>query len=243
MDVGATTHPDGVFKLLVTGPAGAGKTTLVTSVSDTEAVTTDVPTSPDGDAPIRRRLAGVAPADGEPRLPTLPDRDAPPASERRPPGDPAGDTVVCTTVAMDVGTCDLGGGPAVLLYGTPGQPRFSFMTELLARDIDGIVFVVDATAPDTFEDAGLALDAIGADHPVPVVIAVNNCDDPDVAEEVAEAIGALPEDVAVPCSLADPDSAREVVRWARYGVQDWLERNDLRILLPIERVLELAGVE
>ena len=28
----------------------------------------------------------------------------------------------------------------------------------------------------------LLLDAIGADHPVPVVIAVNNCDDPDVAD-------------------------------------------------------------
>ena len=77
------------FKILVTGPFAAGKTSLIQSVSQTAVVSTDVDTS------------------GE-----------------------ESDVKAHTTVAMDFGTYSLDDDDVrLLLFGTPGQPRFRFMTE------------------------------------------------------------------------------------------------------------------
>ncbi len=53
-----------------------------------------------------------------------------------------------TTVAMDYGVMELEGGEKVHLYGTPGQPRFDFMWEILAEGGLGIVLLIDNSAPD-----------------------------------------------------------------------------------------------
>ncbi len=139
---------DHVFKILVTGPFAAGKTSLIQSVSQSPVVSTDVATS--GDESTVKML---------------------------------------TTVALDFGTFRIEGGgegpdePAegvqLLLFGTPGQERFWFMTDVLKGDVDVTVFVVDAEAEHTHVEAGAAMRALLKDLRVPLVVAVNRCDDAD----------------------------------------------------------------
>jgi hypothetical protein len=49
-----------------------------------------------------------------------------------------------TTVAMDYGRVAIG-SDVLHLRGTPGQERFDFMRELLAREVDGYVLLLDST--------------------------------------------------------------------------------------------------
>ena len=117
-----------------------------------------------------------------------------------------------TTVAMDFGTYRLDGDDTrLLLFGTPGQARFRFMTNILKGDVDIVAFVVDAEAIETHVAAGEELRALLRDLRVPAVIAVNRCDDETVARRIARSLGSLDGEAVVPCQLIDPDSGREVV--------------------------------
>ncbi|HPT48901.1 MAG TPA: ATP/GTP-binding protein [Accumulibacter sp.] len=53
-----------------------------------------------------------------------------------------------TTVAMDYGVLLLDGGEKVMLYGTPGQERFSFMWEILAEGGIGLILLINNAMPD-----------------------------------------------------------------------------------------------
>lgn len=162
---------DHTFKILVTGPYAAGKTSLIQSVSQTQVVSTDVITSGD-EAEVKAH----------------------------------------TTVAMDFGTYAIDDDDVrLLLFGTPGQPRFRFMTNILKGDVDIVAFVLDAEAPATHAPAGVELRSLLADLQVPAVIAVNRCDDVDDARRIARSLGASDGQPVVPCQLNDPESGREVV--------------------------------
>lgn len=160
------------FKILVTGPYAAGKTSLIQAVSQTPVVSTDVVTSGE-EAEVKSH----------------------------------------TTVAMDFGTYTIEDDDEIrlLLFGTPGQPRFRFMTNILKGEVDIVAFVVDAEARGTHPSAGVELRSLLADLRVPAVIAVNRCDDPDAAHRVARTLGARGDETVIPCQLVDPDSGREVV--------------------------------
>ncbi len=176
-----------VFKLLVTGPFAAGKTSLIQSVSQTPVVDTDVATSGD-EAAVKGR----------------------------------------TTVAMDFGTYVVETGDVqLLLFGTPGQRRFWFMTDIMKGHVDVVVYVIDADATDTHEEAGAAMRALLRDLRVPLVVAVNRCDDKAHAGLVARRLGALASEVVLPCQLIEPESGREVVVEALLAVLDRLERQYL----------------
>lgn len=60
-----------------------------------------------------------------------------------------------TTVAMDYGRVTIG-GDVLHLRGTPGQERFGFMRELLAREVDGFVLLLDS-AKESHVPAALTL--------------------------------------------------------------------------------------
>ncbi len=164
------------FKILVTGPFAAGKTSLIQAISQSPVVTTEVATT--GEEAIVKAN---------------------------------------TTVAMDFGTYASGsiecGDELVhlLMFGTPGQERFRFMTDILKADVDVVTFVVDGAAPATYPEARGMLAMVMSDLRVPLVIAVNRCDDPGHARAVAECIGAAPSIPSIPCQLNDPESGREVV--------------------------------
>jgi signal recognition particle receptor subunit beta len=57
-----------------------------------------------------------------------------------------------TTVALDYGEIALADGDRVRLYGVPGQERFEFMWQILARRAIGLVVLVDATAEQPARD-------------------------------------------------------------------------------------------
>lgn len=188
------TEPDGVgapathtFKILVTGPFAAGKTSLIRAVSQTDVVSTDVVTS----------------------------------------GDES-DVKAHTTVAMDFGTYQLeDDGVNLLLFGTPGQPRFRFMTDILKGDVDIVAFVIDADARHTHAAAGVELRSLLADLRVPAVIAVNRCDDQAVADRMARSLGALAGEAVVPCQLIDPNSGRDVIVEVLLTLLDSMERGEV----------------
>lgn len=66
-----------------------------------------------------------------------------------------------TTVAMDYGEMRLDDGEKLRLYGTPGQERFRFMWEILARGALGFILLVDNTRPDPLADLDIYLDNFG----------------------------------------------------------------------------------
>jgi small GTP-binding protein len=182
----AEARVEHVFKLLVTGPFAAGKTTLIQSVSQTPVVDTDVVTTGDESA-VKSR----------------------------------------TTVAMDFGTYVVEGGDVrLLMFGTPGQPRFWFMTDILKGQVDAVIYVVDAEATHTHAEAGAAMRALLRDLRVPLVVAVNRCDEPGEATLVARQLGALASECVLACQLIEPASGREVVIESLLAVLDRLERDE-----------------
>ncbi len=64
-----------------------------------------------------------------------------------------------TTVAMDYGMCLMENGNKIHLYGTPGQERFSFMWDVLAKNGDGLILLFDNTRPDPKADLDLYVNA------------------------------------------------------------------------------------
>lgn len=183
---------DHTFKILVTGPFAAGKTSLIQSISQSPVVTTEVATSGD-EAEVKAN----------------------------------------TTVAMDFGTFALEGLEEgeetinLLMFGTPGQDRFRFMTDILKADVDVVTFVINAKAPESFAEAREMLVLVMNDLHVPLVIAVNRCDNREQARAVADSLGALPSVSVIPCQLLDPASGREVIAEVLVAL---LQSNDLALV-------------
>jgi len=190
-----------VFKLLVTGPFAAGKTSLIQAVSQTPVVDTDVATT-GPEASVKAR----------------------------------------TTVAMDFGTYTVEGDDVqLLLFGTPGQRRFWFMTDIMKGDVDAVVYVIDADAVHTHAEAGDAMRALLKDLRVPLVVAVNRCDDREQALLVARQLGALASEAVLPCQLIHQESGREVVIEALLAVLERLERQQHDVVERPEPRIVLVG--
>jgi len=56
-----------------------------------------------------------------------------------------------TTVALDYGNVQIDGSK-IHIFATPGQKRFKFMRQILARGLDGAILVVDSSAGITETD-------------------------------------------------------------------------------------------
>lgn len=63
-----------------------------------------------------------------------------------------------TTVGLDYGELTLDNGEKLVLYGTPGQKRFAFMWEILARGALGIIILIDNSSNDPIADLDIYLD-------------------------------------------------------------------------------------
>jgi signal recognition particle receptor subunit beta len=164
-------------KILIAGGFGAGKTTLVSTVSEIRPFRTESALTP----------AGLAMDDTA-----------------------AGEAKRTTTVAMDFGRITFQSDGVVLyLFGTPGQQRFWFMWDGLARGAVGAVVLADTRRlPDSFE----AIDYF-EQRGTPFVVAVNRFDGAP-RHDIATVRAALDLDPGVPIMMCDArrrESARQVL--------------------------------
>jgi len=114
-----------------------------------------------------------------------------------------------TTVAMDFGRVTLEAGLMLYLFGTPGQHRFWFMWDDLARGAIGAVVLADTRrlgasfpALDYFEEAGL-----------PFIVAINGFGGtfPHGVADVREALSIGPGVPVVQCDARSRDSVRDAL--------------------------------
>ncbi len=117
-----------------------------------------------------------------------------------------------TTVAFDYGSIDIS-GVEVELLGTPGQKRFEFVFRIFAREVNGILLVVDSTKPEDLERASEMRRLAGED--LPLVVLANKRDLSEVmpVEEMREGL-----------NLDDKVSVIETVATQGHGLRDALER-------------------
>jgi len=131
-----------------------------------------------------------------------------------------------TTVAMDFGRITIDRDLVLYLFGTPGQDRFDFMWEILGEGMLGYVLLVDASRPESLDEAVSILGAFRRMAHVPFVVGLNRSDGLDEAEEanVRSALD-LDHDVpVVPCDVTDRESVKSVLLALLYAVVDSLDR-------------------
>ncbi|HDD24157.1 MAG TPA: GTP-binding protein [Chloroflexi bacterium] len=160
-----------IYKVVITGPFGVGKTEFVRSISDIPIVMTE--------KRITNELAAVKEE---------------------------------TTVAMDYGQVRIG-DDLFHLYGTPGQPRFEFMWDILAKEMDGFVLLVDSCDLNSFMQARQLLRVFQRKTDVPYLIAANKQDQLTAMslEEIRKRLGLTPEIPVISCIAIDKASVRNVM--------------------------------
>lgn len=117
-----------------------------------------------------------------------------------------------TTVAMDYGRATIN-GVTLQLFGTPGQERFDFMWEILAKEMDGFVVMVDAADPTTFSAARRLIEIFQTYEDVPYIVAANKQDQPDaISPAKLRTQLRLPSSVkVVQCIATDPIVIRQIL--------------------------------
>ena len=132
---------------------------------------------------------------------------------------------VDTTVAMDFGRISIDSDLVLYLFGTPGQERFDFMWEILSEGMLGFILLIDASRPDTLDQAAVILERFRGLSRSPFVVALNR----------TESVGWMsPEDVrtslqleadvpVVPCDATDRESVKSVLLSLLYSALDLVE--------------------
>ena len=121
-----------------------------------------------------------------------------------------------TTVAMDYGQVRLG-ADMFHLHGTPGQARFDFMWEILSREMNAFVVLVDSCNPDTLLDAKRLLRTFRRfcrRNKVPYLVVANkqDMDGAMPAQKVSKALGLDGKVTVVPCVAHKKSSVRDVLK-------------------------------
>lgn len=135
-----------------------------------------------------------------------------------------------TTVSMDWGkiTFQLDGDEIVLyLFGTPGQERFDFMWDVLARGMLGFIVMVDVTREDSLEEASKILEYFKGLADVPFVVAANRATgDEGAIQAVRDSLGLKGDEVVVPCEAVSRQSAKDVLLALLYAVLAMLDESE-----------------
>jgi signal recognition particle receptor subunit beta len=160
-------------KIVVAGGFGAGKTTLVGSVSEIPPLTTE--------ELLTQASVGVDDVTGV-------------------------ESKTQTTVALDFGRITISPNVVLYLFGTPGQDRFWFMWDELARGAVGAIVLLDTRR---LESSFPAIDFFER-REIPFVAAVNqfygNC--PYSEEEIRTALELRPDVPLVWCDARDRSSSK-----------------------------------
>jgi signal recognition particle receptor subunit beta len=159
------------FKILVIGPFGVGKTSLIQQISEVPVVGTEVST-------IGREAQIKA----------------------------------TTTVGIEYGIFSIKEPDQeddLLLFGTPGQDRFSDVREVAASGIDGLLILVDGNDQDTWPHAAELYRSFNPEHVLPAVVAVNRLGEHEESpRQLLDLIGPGPDVEIVHGDVIDANDAR-----------------------------------
>ncbi|WP_406000105.1 GTP-binding protein [Streptomyces sp. NBC_00829] len=172
------------LKIVIVGGFGAGKTTMVRSVSEIRPLHTEEVMSHAGRS--------------------LDDTGRTGAKNPRSAKSAKG----ATTVAFDFGRITIDDRTALYLFGSPGQERFGFLWERLFEGTLGAVVLVDTRS---LPDAWYALDRL-EHHGTPFIIAVNDFGGPlHSDEQIRQALALGPEVPLVEFDARDHSSSKFVL--------------------------------
>lgn len=120
-----------------------------------------------------------------------------------------------TTVAMDYGQVKLG-DDMFHLYGTPGQARFDFMWDILSKEMDAFILLVDSCDRGTLLDAKRLIRTfhrLCRKRRVPYLVAANKQDGEYAMPvgKIGQALG-LDDVSIVPCVAKQKSSVRNVLK-------------------------------
>ena len=135
-----------------------------------------------------------------------------------------------TTVAMDFGRITIDRDLVLYLFGTPGQDRFDFMWEILSEGMIGYLLLVDASRPESVQEAAGIMEAFRTMAHVPYVVGLNKAaaDDHALVETVRAQLD-IPTDVAIlSCDATDKESVKNVLLSLLYAVLDDVEAQAVR---------------
>jgi small GTP-binding protein len=130
-----------------------------------------------------------------------------------------------TTVAMDFGRITVSDEVVLYLFGTPGQARFSFMWETLSEGMLGFVLLVDAEAPQSYEDARQMITFFTEMSDVPFVVAANKVPaaDEETLRMVRSDLKLADSTPLLPVDARDRDSVKAVLLGLLYEILKSME--------------------
>lgn len=118
-----------------------------------------------------------------------------------------------TTVAMDYGQVRLDSN-LFHLYGTPGQPRFDFMWDILSKEMHAFILLVDSCDREGLLQAKRLIRIFRRKGRVPYLVVANKQDKKNAlsAETVGKALGLGKKTSIVPCVSTKKASVRNVLK-------------------------------
>jgi len=118
-----------------------------------------------------------------------------------------------TTVAMDYGQVRLE-GDLFHLYGTPGQSRFDFMWDILGREMQAFILLVDSCDRAGLVEAKRLIRIFHRNRHIPYLVVANKQDlDRAISvEAVGKALGLDDRGLVVPCVAIKKSSVRNVLK-------------------------------
>ncbi|HHS97862.1 MAG TPA: GTP-binding protein [Chloroflexi bacterium] len=117
-----------------------------------------------------------------------------------------------TTVAMDYGQVNIG-GRLFHLFGTPGQERFEFMWDILSKEADALLILVDSTDRSSFPTARRILRRLRSRRRLPYLVVATKQDGRRAMppEKIAAALGVRPPSFVVSCDARSKQSVHAVL--------------------------------
>ncbi len=117
-----------------------------------------------------------------------------------------------TTVAMDYGHVRIG-DDLFHLYGTPGQPRFDFMWDILAKEMHAFILLVDSSTPEGLLSAKQLIRIFNHKSDVPFMVVANKRDKHGILsiEEISRRLGLEDGPPVLSCVAIDKTSVHSVL--------------------------------
>ncbi len=116
-----------------------------------------------------------------------------------------------TTVALDYGNIEID-GKKVHLFGTPGQDRFDFMLDVLSKNFDAVIILLDSTNREGIEKTKKFIKYF-INHKKPIFIACNKQDLKNSLSvaEISQILG-IPEKYLKPLVAKDKTKSCNLIR-------------------------------